>query len=127
RLPAGYAAQPQSRKLLGRGAFPNECCASDRAAHRRGIAASRRLGEVGMLFQSQAFILLFLPVAVTSYYLVAGSAASRQCVLIAASLFFYGWWDARFIALLVGQISLTWLLARCHGFTKARIWLKAGI
>ena len=80
-----------------------------------------------MLFQSQAFILLFLPVAVTSYYLVAGSAMSRQCVLIAASLFFYGWWDARFIALLVGQIGLTWLLARCHGFTKARVWLKAGI
>src|ERR1700732_384285 len=64
-----------------------------------------------MLFQSQGFILLFLPAAVVSYYLVAGSAVARQCVLIVASLVFYGWWDARFIILLVGQISASWLLA----------------
>ena len=52
-----------------------------------------------MLFQSQGFILVFLPLAVTAYYAVAGSERARQWVLIAASLVFYGWWDARFIPL----------------------------
>jgi alginate O-acetyltransferase complex protein AlgI len=64
-----------------------------------------------MLFQSQGFALIFLPLAVASYYLAARSAAARQYVLIAASLVFYGWWDARFIILLVGQISASCLLA----------------
>ena len=64
-----------------------------------------------MLFQSQGFALIFLPLAGASYYLAARSAAARQYVLIAASLVFYGWWDARFIILLVGQISASWLLA----------------
>ena len=58
-----------------------------------------------MLFQSQGFILLFLPAAVTAYYCAAGSAAARQWMLIAASLVFYGWWDVRFTPLLVGQIA----------------------
>src|ERR1700755_2796000 len=67
-----------------------------------------------MLFQSQGFTLIFLPLAVLAYYAAVRSAAARQYVLIAASLVFYGWWDARFIALLVGQIGATWLLAYWH-------------
>jgi len=42
-----------------------------------------------MLFQSQGFILLFLPLAVCAYYLAAPSLIVRQCVLSAVSLFFY--------------------------------------
>jgi D-alanyl-lipoteichoic acid acyltransferase DltB (MBOAT superfamily) len=80
-----------------------------------------------MLFQSQEFILLFLPVAVISYYWVAHSAVARQCVLIAASLVFYGWWDARFIPLLVGQIGATWLLARLQQATGRNGFLVFGI
>jgi len=80
-----------------------------------------------MLFQSQEFILLFLPAAVISYYCVAASAMARQCVLIAASLVFYGWWDARFIPLLVGQIGATWLLARLHQATGRNAFLVFGI
>src|SRR5215469_7414245 len=80
-----------------------------------------------MLFQSQEFILLFLPVAVISYYCVAGSAVARQCVLIAASLVFYGWWDARFIPLLVGQIGVTWGLARLARLTGRNAFLVLGV
>lgn len=64
-----------------------------------------------MLFQTQGFILIFLPLALAAYWAVAGREALRQWVLIAASLVFYGWWDVRFLPLLLGQISLTWLLA----------------
>jgi D-alanyl-lipoteichoic acid acyltransferase DltB (MBOAT superfamily) len=80
-----------------------------------------------MLFQSQEFILLFLPAAAICYYLAAGSAVARQCVLIAASLVFYGWWDARFIPLLVGQIGGTWLLARLQQATGRKAFLVLGV
>jgi alginate O-acetyltransferase complex protein AlgI len=80
-----------------------------------------------MLFQSQGFILLFLPAAVICYYLVAGSVMARQCVLIAASLVFYGWWDVRFIPLLVGQIGATWLMVRLQQDTGRSAWLTVGI
>src|SRR5262249_29493013 len=39
----------------------------------------------------------------------------------------YGWWDWRFIPLLVGQITATWLLAYAHQQTKRDAWLYAGI
>ena len=80
-----------------------------------------------MLFQSQVYVLAFLPLTVALYYAVAGSAALRQWVLITASLFFYGWWDPRFIILVVSQITITWLLARAYERTGARAWLIAGV
>jgi alginate O-acetyltransferase complex protein AlgI len=80
-----------------------------------------------MLFQSQGFILLFLPAAVMAYYSVAGSTVARQWVLIAASLFFYGWWDVRFIPLLLGQIAATWWLAWLQRATGRNGFLVVGI
>ena len=80
-----------------------------------------------MLFQSQIYVLAFLPLTVALYYAAAGSAAARQWVLIAASLFFYGWWDPRFVILVVSQITATWLLARAYERTGARAWLVAGV
>lgn len=80
-----------------------------------------------MLFQSQIFTLVFLPLAVLAYYAVARSAAARQWVLLAASLTFYGWWDARFLPLLIGQVSATWLLALLHARLNARWPLVVGV
>src|SRR3954466_10327792 len=80
-----------------------------------------------MLFQSQFYVLVFLPLTVALYYAAAASAAARQWVLIAASLFFYGWWDPRFIILVASQITATWLLARAYQGTGARAWLIAGV
>jgi D-alanyl-lipoteichoic acid acyltransferase DltB (MBOAT superfamily) len=80
-----------------------------------------------MLFQSQFYVLIFLPAVAALYYLCAGSAVKRQWVLIAASLVFYAWWDVRFVVLPVGQIVLTWLLALAHERSKSRALLIAGI
>lgn len=80
-----------------------------------------------MLFQSQGFVLVFLPLAVAAYYAAARSAASRHWVLILASLVFYGWWDVRFIPLLLGQIAVTWLLAYLHQQSGSRVFLVLGI
>jgi alginate O-acetyltransferase complex protein AlgI len=80
-----------------------------------------------MLFQSQVYVLLFLPITVALYYAAAGSAALRQWVLIVASLVFYGWWDPRFIVLVVSQITATWLLTLLHERTGAKAWLAFGV
>lgn len=80
-----------------------------------------------MLFQSQFYILIFLPAALALYYLCANRLVMRQWVLVGASLFFYGWWDVRFIPLLVGQITVTWLLAKAHERSGKRALLVAGI
>ncbi len=80
-----------------------------------------------MLFQSQIFVLVFLPLAVLAYYFRAHSRDWREWCLLAASLTFYGWWDVRFIPLLVGQIGLTWLLSRLQERTKSNWPLWAGI
>src|SRR6202008_2811540 len=79
------------------------------------------------LFQSQIYVLAFLPLTVALYYAVAGSAPARQWVLIAASLIFYGWWGPRFGILVVSQITATGLLARAYERTGARAWLVAGV
>jgi D-alanyl-lipoteichoic acid acyltransferase DltB (MBOAT superfamily) len=80
-----------------------------------------------MLFHSQAFVLLFLPAVLALYYGVADRVGAREWVLIAASLVFYGWWDARFIPLLLAQVIVTWLLAEAYFRTRWRGLLHLGI
>jgi D-alanyl-lipoteichoic acid acyltransferase DltB (MBOAT superfamily) len=80
-----------------------------------------------MLFQSQVFVLVFLPLAVATYYLRVHSQSWREWSLLAASLFFYGWWDVRFVPLLIGQISVTFALTRLHQRTKSAWPLAAGV
>lgn len=73
-----------------------------------------------MLFHSQAFVLLFLPAAVGLFYALARRESLRNWWLIAASLMFYGWWDVRFVPLLVSQILVTWLLVELSSRLTAR-------
>jgi alginate O-acetyltransferase complex protein AlgI len=59
-----------------------------------------------MLFNSYVFILAFLPIALLGFF-VASRIGRRAagCWLIAASLFFYGWWSVSFVPLLIGSIA----------------------
>ena len=52
-----------------------------------------------MLFHSQIFLLLFLPAALTAFYLSASHDRFRVWILIAASLVFYAYWDIRLLPL----------------------------
>ncbi len=74
-----------------------------------------------MLFNSQLFILGFLPVVLGGYYALAGSRPLRQAFVVLASLVFYGWWDVRYVPLLVGLTLANWLIAQAFGR-----WLEAG-
>ncbi len=64
-----------------------------------------------MLFQSQIFLLVFMPIVLGLYHLAARRAVLREWLLIAASLVFYGWWDPRFLPLIAGQALASWALA----------------
>jgi alginate O-acetyltransferase complex protein AlgI len=75
-----------------------------------------------MLFNSQAFICAFLPITLGFYYLLAGNRTARQLLVVLASLFFYGWWDVRFVPLLVGLTLANWLIARWFGVWR-RGWI----
>lgn len=58
-----------------------------------------------MIFNSYVFIFAFLPVVIVGFYgLGRYSHHLATLWLAAASLFFYGWWDARFVGLLLGSI-----------------------
>ena len=75
-----------------------------------------------MLFNSQAFILIFLPVVLGLYYALANHRTARQLLIVAASMGFYGWWDMRFVPLLATLTIANWLVALWFGRTGAR-WI----
>ena len=66
-----------------------------------------------MLFNSLEFIYLFLPITLAVFAALSRIRARNAAILwlVAASLFFYGWWDPRFIPLLVGSVVFNFLIA----------------
>ena len=80
-----------------------------------------------MLFSSQLFILLFLPAALICYYAASASKAWRLRVLFLASLVFYGYWDVRFVPMLLGSIAANWLLAAWFKRQRLAVSIMLGI
>jgi alginate O-acetyltransferase complex protein AlgI len=80
-----------------------------------------------MLFNSYAFLLVFLPLAILIYALADPHPRARMPVLILLSLIFYGYWDVRFVPLLIGSILLNWIAARYYVATKLGLIVTATI
>jgi hypothetical protein len=80
-----------------------------------------------MLFNSYAFLLVFLPAALVIYALADPHPRLRMPVLILLSLVFYGYWDVRFLPLLVGSILINWLAAKWYVATKQGFIVTAAI
>lgn len=58
-----------------------------------------------MLFNSHIFIFVFLPIVFLGFYGIARASRTLAALwLTLASLFFYGWWDVRYVGLLLGSI-----------------------
>jgi len=73
-----------------------------------------------MLFNSFAFLLAFLPLALGLHWLAERFAPQwRLAVLAALSFAFYGYWDWRFVPLLALSIGLNWLVAEAFQKTRA--------
>lgn len=79
-----------------------------------------------MLFNSQAFVLAFLPVVLIAYY-SSTAVWIRQAVLVVGSLAFYGYWDARFVPALVLLTLANWGLVRWYGARRRDAVLMFGI
>lgn len=66
-----------------------------------------------MLFNSYEFIFLFLPVTLLGFFLLARFGPRWAAFwLIAASLLFYGWWNPRYVGLLLASIAVNYLIGR---------------
>ncbi len=64
-----------------------------------------------MLFNSYEFIFAFCPIVLAIYFALGKISNLSNIWLTAASLFFYAWWDIRFLPLLVGSILINYLIA----------------
>lgn len=84
-----------------------------------------------MLFNSHIFIFGFLPIVIFGFYSLAFySEKMAACWLAMASLFFYAWWDVRFVWLLIGSILLNYLFGYLIGQrlpNKSKFILLCGI
>jgi len=67
-----------------------------------------------MVFSSFQFILVFLPLVVVVFMLLQsrGYVRASSYWLIAASLFFYGWWNYRYLALPLGSVVFNYWLGK---------------
>jgi alginate O-acetyltransferase complex protein AlgI len=56
-----------------------------------------------MLFNSYAFIFVFLPITLFGFFLIGTFGKNRVAVAwpLIASLFFYGWWNPPYLWLLI--------------------------
>ncbi|MBV9431846.1 MAG: MBOAT family protein [Hyphomicrobiales bacterium] len=81
-----------------------------------------------MLFNSFPFLLVFLPAALLIQGLAERFAPRlRLRVLLALSLVFYGYWDWRFVPLIVASILGNWIVARIFGKRRPAFVLPLAI
>ncbi|HXN93881.1 MAG TPA: hypothetical protein VN879_05230, partial [Candidatus Acidoferrales bacterium] len=62
-----------------------------------------------MLFDSPAYFFFLVPVVGVYWRL---SHRAQNIFLLLASYFFYGWWDWRFLALMIGSTTMDFLIAQ---------------
>ena len=81
-----------------------------------------------MLFNSFAFLLAFLPLALALHWGAERFAPSlRLPVLVVLSFAFYGYWDWRFLPLLALSIGLNWLIAEAFQKTRSSVLITLAI
>jgi D-alanyl-lipoteichoic acid acyltransferase DltB (MBOAT superfamily) len=87
-----------------------------------------------MLFNSFEFIFLFLPITLVIFFQVGRSGYYKFAIawLVAASLFFYGWWNQSYLVLLIFSILFNYcvglgLSQRVPGNLRKKLLLAFGI
>lgn len=75
-----------------------------------------------MLFNSYQFLLGFLPIALVGYFVLGRFCMPRIAVawLCAASLFFYAWWNPKYLGLLLLSIVFNFFIGREIGRNEQR-------
>ncbi len=82
-----------------------------------------------MLFNSPEFIYLFLPFSITAWWIVQRMKREQfaQWLIVICSIYFYGWWDTRYVPLLVGNALGNFYLGQKISQTKSKTLLTAGL
>jgi D-alanyl-lipoteichoic acid acyltransferase DltB (MBOAT superfamily) len=86
-----------------------------------------------MLFNSPEFIFLFLPVTLIVWFLLGHGGRTRAATpwLVLASLFFYGWWDPRYLVLIGFSMGFNFLLGKRLGASggggRGLLWLGLAV
>lgn len=83
-----------------------------------------------MLFNSIDFA-VFLPVVFALYWTFAKNSKAQNVVLLFASLIFYGWWDYRFLSLILFSTIVDFLigkeLGKNHSSSKRKLLLRLSL
>ncbi|AAU90842.1 MBOAT family O-acyltransferase [Methylococcus capsulatus] len=84
-----------------------------------------------MLFNSYEFLFFYLPTVLAGFYALRRHRSDLALAWLAlASLFFYGWWNPKYVLLLLVSVGFNFLAGRHISLmpqgSKARRWLLAG-
>jgi alginate O-acetyltransferase complex protein AlgI len=85
-----------------------------------------------MVFSSNVFLFLFLPLFLAIYYLTPDRGRLRNYVVLAGSYAFYAWWRVDFLALFAAVTVWNYIVGmgiarHGRGTPLARRWLVAGV
>ena len=85
--------------------------------------------KVIMLFNSHLFIFLFLPLTLTIFHLLSKYKLKKFKLdfLIFASLFFYSWWNPKYLFLLLGSILFNYIIGKVIASSRSKFKLVFGI
>jgi alginate O-acetyltransferase complex protein AlgI len=74
-----------------------------------------------MLFNTYPFIFGFLPITAIVYFVMGRLrlTVAAKCWLAAASIFFYGYWDYRYVPLIIASIGFNYTMGRLLGARRA--------
>ena len=73
-----------------------------------------------MLFNSYEFLFLYLPITFVGFFRISRRSHSLAALwLTAASLFFYGWWNPKFVALLLASIGFNYVMGYVIGHIRS--------
>lgn len=75
--------------------------------------------------------LVFFPVVFLLYWILGRNKTVQNIIIVTASLFFYGWWDWRFLGLLLITTLTTFyggaMIEKTDGDRKKQKWISAGV
>lgn len=86
-----------------------------------------------MLFNSLSFLFVFLPITVLGFFRLAHHSQQKALLWLGlASVFFYGWWDFRYIPLLLLSICFNYFVSKkCQPGetteTRRKRWLQFAV
>lgn len=77
-----------------------------------------------MLFNSIEFIIFFPLVFIIYWFFISGNLKNQNLLLLVSSYIFYGWWDWRFLSLIVFSSIVDFIVGQRLNKTDNHLWRK---